>query len=67
MLSKEDRILIKGYDAKKNYNWISPKTNQLILLIVNPVDYAIWGILQERVYDCQIGDINHVKELLLIV
>jgi len=30
------------------------------------VDYAIWGILQERVYDrCQIRDVDHLKEQLI--
>jgi len=29
------------------------------------VDYAIWGILQERVYRCQIRDVDHVKERLI--
>jgi len=26
---------------------------------LNPVDYTIWSILQERVYRCQIRDIDH--------
>ena len=33
---------------------------------LNPVDYAIWGIMQERVYDrCQIRDVDHLKERLI--
>jgi len=32
---------------------------------LNPVDYAIWSILQERVYRCQIRDVNHMKERLI--
>lgn len=32
---------------------------------LNPVDYAIWGILQERVYRCQIRDVDHLKERLV--
>jgi len=32
---------------------------------VLPVDYAIWGILQERVYRYQIGDVDHLKERLM--
>ena len=32
---------------------------------LNPVDYAIWGILQERVYRCQIRDVDHLKERLI--
>jgi len=29
------------------------------------VDYAIWVILQERVYRCQIHDVDHLKERLI--
>ena len=29
------------------------------------MDYAIWGILQERVYRCQIRDVDHLKERLI--
>ena len=32
---------------------------------LNPVDYSIWGILQERVYRSQIHDVNELKERLL--
>ena len=32
---------------------------------LSPVDYAIWGILQERVYRCQIRDVDHLKERLI--
>jgi len=32
---------------------------------VLPVDYAIWGILQERMYRYQIGDVDHLKERLI--
>jgi len=31
----------------------------------NPVDYAIWGILQERLYRWQIRDVDHLKERLI--
>jgi len=31
---------------------------------LNPVDDAIWGILQERVYRSQIRDVDHLKERL---
>jgi len=33
------------------------KVNRFVL----PVDYAIWCILQERVYRYQIGDVDHLK------
>ena len=29
----------------------------------NPVDYSIWGILQERVYRSQIHDVKELKEV----
>jgi len=32
---------------------------------LNPVGHAIWGILQERVYRCQIRDVDHLKEWLI--
>jgi len=32
---------------------------------LNPVDYAIWRILQERVYRCQIRDVDHLKDRLI--
>lgn len=31
---------------------------------LNPVDYAIWGALQERVYHHQIRDLNHLREVI---
>ena len=32
---------------------------------LNPVDYEIWGRLQERVYRSRIRDVNHLKERLI--
>ena len=32
---------------------------------LNSVDYAIWGILQERVCRCRIRDVDHLKERLI--
>ena len=29
---------------------------------LNPVDYSIWGILQERVYRSRIHDVKELKE-----
>src|SRR6218665_2691159 len=39
-------------------------TNSLDL---NPVDYRIWGIIQERVYQTAIRGINELKERLIVV
>ena len=32
---------------------------------LNPVDYRIWGVLQERVYKRKIRDVGHLKERLI--
>jgi len=32
---------------------------------LNPVDYSIWGMLQERVYRSRIHDVKELKECLL--
>src|SRR6218665_2701358 len=32
---------------------------------LNPVDYRIWGLIQERVYQTAIRDIDELKELLI--
>ena len=32
---------------------------------LNPVDYKIWGVLQERVYRTRIRDVAHLKERLV--
>jgi len=45
--------------------FISPQDWPLNSPDLNPLDYAIWGILQERVYHCQIRDVDHLKERLI--
>ena len=42
-------------------DFISPQDWPLNSPDLNPVDYAIWGILQERVYRCQIRDVDHLQ------
>jgi len=32
---------------------------------LNPVDYKIWGLLQERVYRSRIRNVDHLKQLLM--
>jgi len=32
---------------------------------LNPVDYSMWGIFQERVYRSRIHDVKELKERLL--
>ena len=45
--------------------FIDPVVKALGKWFVLPVDYAIWGILQERVYRYQIGDVDHLKQRLI--
>jgi len=69
MLSKEDRVLIKvlrvemKYGAKRIMTKFLGKTAHL--LPWNTADYAVWGILQERVYRRRIRDVDHLKEQLI--
>ena len=51
LFSAEDRILIKVWPAN------SPD--------LNPVDYRVWGKLQERVYRNQIRDVDQLKSRLI--
>jgi len=55
MLAEEDRVLIKVLSVEKRI-WCK-KNNEWI--------YAIWGILQERVYRCWIRDVDYFKERLI--
>ena len=32
---------------------------------LNPVDYKIWSVMQDRVYKTRICDVNHLKECLV--
>ena len=34
---------------------------------LNPVDYRIWGLIQERVYQTSIRDIDDLKQRLISV
>jgi len=29
---------------------------------LNPVDYEVWGVLQQRVYHSRIRDVDHLRE-----
>jgi hypothetical protein len=33
---------------------------------LNPVDYSVWGALQERVYKHQIRDLAHLREIIAL-
>ena len=32
---------------------------------LNPVDYEVWGMLQQRVYHSRIRDVDHLKQRLI--
>jgi len=32
---------------------------------LNPVDYEVWGVLQQRVYYGRIRDVDHLKQRLI--
>jgi len=32
---------------------------------LNPVDYDVWGVLQQRVYRSRIRDVDHLKQCLI--
>ena len=32
---------------------------------LNPVDYEVWGVLQQRVYRSRIRDVDHFKQRLI--
>ena len=51
--------------AAETPDFISPQQWPPNIPDLNPVDYAIWGVLQERVYRCAIRDVSHLKERLV--
>jgi len=51
VFSAEDRILVKVWPAN------SPD--------LNPIDYRIWGKLQERVYRNRIRDVDQLKSCVI--
>ena len=34
---------------------------------LNPVDYKIWGVMQDRVYQKKVKDVNELRERLVLV
>ena len=71
MLSKEDRVLIevlrveKGYGAKRIMTEFLGRNFSLAYVKLGWLRAAVWGILQKRVYRCQIRDVDHLKERLI--
>lgn len=55
-----DQLLIEQTpDFIKPWEW-PPNSPDL-----NPVDFCIWGLLQERVYKVRIRNLDHLKERLI--
>ena len=53
-ISKEDKILIKNlWESKGMWPPNSPD--------FNPVDYAIWSAIQQRVYETRVHDIDELR------
>ena len=50
-----------SWTYQADFYWCSCEGKWFVL----PVDYAICGILQERVYRYQLGDVDHLKERLI--
>jgi len=53
VFSSKDTIFIKNLVLLNGY--------------LNPVDYRIWGLIQECVYQTAIWDIEELKERLIVV
>ena len=34
---------------------------------LNPVDYKIWGVMQQRVYECRMNNVDELKQRLIAV
>ena len=60
MTSKEDKILIKNLRESKGM-WPLNSTD------LNPVDYGIWSVIQQRVYETRVHDIDELRQRLLHV
>jgi len=50
-----------SWTYQADFYWSSCAGKRFVL----PVDYAIWDILQERMYRYQIGSVDHLKERLI--
>jgi hypothetical protein len=49
---------------KENVQFIEPNLWPPNSPDLNPVDYAVWGALEERVYKHKIRDLSHLKEVI---
>jgi len=59
--------------AGDTVEFLSPNTPYFISLLpwppnspdLNPVDYEVWSVLQQRVYSSSIRDVDHLKQRLI--
>ena len=62
-----------AHRAKETVQFLSNATPDFITPLLwppnspdlNPVDYKVWSVLQERVYQTRIRDVNHLKQRLV--
>src|SRR6218665_893776 len=53
--------------SSKEHHCVGPELWPANSPDLNPVDYRIWGLIQERVYQTAIRDIDELKECLIVV
>jgi len=71
--TNNNRVLRKlQWNAVSTNFLLSNKSNEVVFFNyltnssdLNPVDYSIWGLIQERVYQAEMLDINDLKQRLV--
>jgi len=64
LLTTEDRCLPSQLQMYPNPEFIEPENWPLNSPDLNPIDYSIWGALQQLVYRKKICDLDHLKQVL---
>jgi len=54
-----------GFLERETPEFISPLLWPTNLPDLNPVDYSVWNILQEKVYETRITDLDDVKHRII--
>ena len=54
-------------DDKVDFIWFTDEKVFTVSSPRNPVDYKIWGIVQQRVYQSRVHDVDQLKQRLLDV
>jgi len=50
------------FSSRNTPDFISPLTWPPNSHDLNPVDYEVWGVLQQRIYRSRIRDVDHLKQ-----